>query len=53
MPANEKRREERKTLSRAQAWKEGLASRSVSSLAAYEIRRHSGLPNALPGTSAT
>ena len=24
MPANEKRREERKTLSRAQAWKEGL-----------------------------
>lgn len=29
------------------------ASLSVSSLAAYEIRRHSGLPNALPGTSAT
>ena len=24
MPANERRREERKTLSRAQAWKEGL-----------------------------
>ena len=29
------------------------ASLSVSSLAAYEIRRHSGVPNALPGTSAT